>query len=921
MNDKYHLMAPKNKKVDRYLNNNTDLPIEVHIDWASHPEWIEEFRKCKDDIIYFAQNYFTIVHLDRGKELMQLYEPQKRAVEKIFNNRRTIICASRQIGKRLALDTPVPTPNGWTTMGQLKAGDTIFDWNGNPTIVLYAHDILDDRNCYELIFSNGEKIIADEEHEWFTQHRNERKRGIDGSVKTTKQIFDTLTVGRKIIEPAHRIELKHTVQYPEKEYIIDPYLLGYWLGDGTASNSGISVGEEDIDEMLKHFEYIPHKSIHRAKLPRTLYTVNILKDLSGRSFVNKLQELGLRRNKHIPRQYIESSVEQRLELLRGLMDTDGYCNTRGIMQFYSTIESVASNVAEILNSLGIQSSITSKIPKIKDKEYSRCYIVTFKTNIPMFKLTRKLDRQMANVSLDNSRNSFVYIKDIKKVASVSTRCITVDNIDQMYLVGKSFIPTHNTSIMTVICLWYALFNRNFNIAVLANKEKMAKEILNRIKVAYKGLPNWLKAGVPEFTKENILFSNESKIFVSTTSADSIRGEAVNLLFLDEFAFVPNEIADEFYASAIPTLSSSTKSKIVIVSTPNGASGQYYDIFTKAEKGENGWAFEKMYWHEIPGRDAVWKDEQLKLINHDMDKWNQEYELQFLTNGQSVFNVDLLNRMKLKCVPPLKSFDDGEYIIYHDPVPGRIISIGVDVAEGVGQDYSVAQIMDITDPLDIRHCGVFASNIMQPYVFTEKLNQIARSWGRPFLCIERNGPGGQVIDALINIHNYDNIVSMNKVNDSANRYDGQVGIVTHQNSKFTGITNMRYFLETLESVGLRDIKTVVEFETFVRKNRSWTATKGYHDDRIMSLVWALIPLEKEVAREYLYVIEFDEAGQVIRIEDPNQAIADKWLLDGSKKIAYAKFGGQPPPTIFQFGHGQSFRDGEISGYMSTGYRMV
>ena len=246
---------------------------------------------------------------------------------------------------------------------------------------------------------------------------------------------------------------------------------------------------------------------------------------------------------------------------------------------------------------------------------------------------------------------------------------------------------------------------------------------------------------------------------------------------------------------------------------------------------------------------------------------------------------------------------------------------MDVAEGVGQDYSIAQIFDVTNPFDILHCGIFASNLIQPYVFAEKLNQIARSWGRPFLCVERNGPGGQVIDALIEIHNYDNIVSMNKVNDKVGRYNSQAGIVNHQNSKFTGITNMRYFLETLESVGIRDLKTVQEFETFIRKNRTWTADKGFHDDRIMALVWALIILEKDVATEYLDVIEVDEAGQVIRIADPNQAIANKWLIDGTKKIAYAKFGGQPPPSIFQFGQGESYREGEISGYISSGFRFV
>ena len=368
---------------------------------------------------------------------------------------------------------------------------------------------------------------------------------------------------------------------------------------------------------------------------------------------------------------------------------------------------------------------------------------------------------------------------------------------------------------------------------------------------------------------------------------------------------------------------------MIVSTPNGATGKYYDIFSKAQleetdKNWNGWAWEKMYWYELDDRDEQWKRDQLKMINHDMDKWNQEYELHFLNNGQTALNVALIKRMKEACFPASESFDDGTYLLWEEPKPNRIITIGVDISEGVGQDYSVSQILDITDPTDIKHCGIFATNTLKPYEYAEKLNQIARSWGRPFLCIERNGPGGQVVDAMLNVHGYDNIVSVSKVDDAAGRYKEQIGIICHQNNKLAGNTNMRYYLETLECVHLRDIKTVTEFETYVRKTngRSWGAMKGYNDDRIMALIWALFLLEKTVANKYLDILEYDETGQVISIADPNQDIANQILeSSGPKKIAYARLGNQPPPSLFQFGSMPSYKDAEIADYMSSGFKFV
>jgi hypothetical protein len=293
-----------------------------------------------------------------------------------------------------------------------------------------------------------------------------------------------------------------------------------------------------------------------------------------------------------------------------------------------------------------------------------------------------------------------------------------------------------------------IFNKDFTIAVLANKEDMAKEILERIKLAYQELPNWLKSGVWEFTKEIIKLTNGSKIEVSTTSADAVRGKSIDLLFLDEFAHVRKEIADDFYKSVIPTITSSESTKLVIVSTPKGTDNKYYTIFSEAEKGRNGWAFIKIYWHQIPGRDEAWKKKVLALINYDMNLWKQEYDIQFLEEGTASINGELIEKMKLGSKLPLYSFDDGDYILFDEPKENHIYVIGVDTAQGVNQDFSIAQILDITDLTNIIQVGIYASNKIQPYVFAEKLIQIVASWGRPFMCIEANKEGSQVLDAII-----------------------------------------------------------------------------------------------------------------------------------------------------------------------------
>ena len=502
-------------------------------------------------------------------------------------------------------------------------------------------------------------------------------------------------------------------------------------------------------------------------------------------------------------------------------------------------------------------------------------------------------------------------------------------LDNSYTIVCASRQIGKSTLMTVVCLWYAIFQKDFTIAVLANKEDIAKEILERIKMAYEELPNWLKAGVWEFTKEHVKLTNGSKIEVSTTSQDAVRGKSIDLLFLDEFAHVRKEIADDFYKSVIPTITSSPATKLVITSTPKGTDNKYYQIYSEAEKGRNGWAYIKIFWHEIPRYNSKgdlitpeeWKKKVLALINYDMELWKQEYDIQFLEQGTASINGDLIEKMKRGSRLAEITFNDSDYSVFVEPQDGHIYVFGVDAAQGVNQDFSVAQILDITDLRNIVQAGIYATNKEQPYVFAEKLNQIARSWGRPFLCVESNKEGGQVLDALMNTHNYDNIVYYNMENDSRGYYQ-KPGIFCHPNSKYTGITNMKYWVEHLESVTVYDIATIKEFETFIRKeNKTWGAKKGFKDDRVMALIWALILLESDIAERYLDILEYDEIGKPLRIADPNADLAHIALERRDKIISHAKTGGAPSPALFARGYMESVKEVEMNNMFGNGFKLI
>tara|TARA_R100000808_G_C2155553_1_gene168644 strand:- start:41399 stop:43177 length:1779 start_codon:yes stop_codon:yes gene_type:complete len=416
-----------------------------------------------------------------------------------------------------------------------------------------------------------------------------------------------------------------------------------------------------------------------------------------------------------------------------------------------------------------------------------------------------------------------------------------------------------TTLMTIYCLWIACFQEDQRILIVANKEQTAINIFKRVRLAYEMLPNHLKPGVVEYGKTAMALDNGSSIGISTTSSDAGRGDSCNVLVLDELAFIDDHLVQDFWRSVYPIISSSKKSKIFIASTPNGTENLFHEIYTNAEKGESNWKAERVDWWEIPGRDEEWKEETMKSLG-SVEAFSQEFGNVFLQTGESVIDEELFERLKLGCSEPEFVFDEGKYLLWEEPKEDHLYGIGVDIAEGVGENASVVQVLDITDLTNIVQVAVYHNNTISPYNFTTKVFEIAQHWGSPPIAVERNNCGAQVVDNLFNQHGYSNLITFSPKGSHSKSYDNRLGVIAHTNTKYKGVVNMRYWVNHLQVVKFNDISTVNEMRSFVRyPNGTWAAKKegNYLDDRVMSLIWSLIGLEETVVDRYYEIVEFDD----------------------------------------------------------------
>jgi hypothetical protein len=457
-----------------------------------------------------------------------------------------------------------------------------------------------------------------------------------------------------------------------------------------------------------------------------------------------------------------------------------------------------------------------------------------------------IERYVTIIHLDRGKVPFI-LWDFQKEMILSM----VQNRFSIFATARQVGKSTTTC---AFLLWYILFNEDKVVALLANKADTAREILGKVRLSYSLLPKWMQSGIAEggWNKGSINLENGCKIFASATTPDTVRGWSVNLLFLDEVAHV--EGWEDFERSVMPTISSSTTSKIIMVSTPKGLN-HFYKYWTLANKDQttkdwNNYHPLKVNWNQVPGRDEEWYKNTLKECSHNTDFFNQEFGVEFLGSTDT-----LIAGWKLKeLVHKTPIHYDAGLSKYIDAVAEHQYILVADCAHGKGRDYAAFNIFDISQ-MPFRICTTYRSNKITPYDFTMVMTQTSLGYNKAAILVENNDIGKVVTQILEQEFEYENILysrpggRLGKVLSGGFTEGAEAGVATAPIMKQVGCSLLKLLIEQNQLI-VEDFNTIEELSTFVKKGNSWKADEGYHDDLVMTLMifaWASDqPYFKELA---------------------------------------------------------------------------
>ena len=423
-----------------------------------------------------------------------------------------------------------------------------------------------------------------------------------------------------------------------------------------------------------------------------------------------------------------------------------------------------------------------------------------------------------------------------------------------------------STIVTAYLLWYVLFNANVNVAILANKAPTAREMLGRLQLSYENLPKWMQQGILGWNKGSLELENGSKILASSTSASAVRGMSFNIIFLDEFAFVPNHIAEQFFASVYPTISSGKSTKVIIISTPHGMN-QFYKLWHDAERGANNYVATEVHWSEVPGRDAKWKQQTIE--NTSEAQFRVEFECEFLGSVDTLITPSKLRMMPYK--DPIQQKKG--LAVYEQVIAEHNYIITVDVSRGVGNDYSAFCVIDTT-AIPYKVVARYKNNQIKPIVFPNLIVDVAMNYNNAYILCEVNDIGGQVADIIQYDLEYENLLMVSMRGRAGQQlgqgFSGkktQLGIKMSTAVKQVGCSNLKALIED-DKLLVEDYDTIAELTTFIQKGQSFQAEDGCNDDLAMCLVifsWmAMQPYFKEMhdndVRQRIYEDQRDQIEQ-------------------------------------------------------------
>ena len=439
--------------------------------------------------------------------------------------------------------------------------------------------------------------------------------------------------------------------------------------------------------------------------------------------------------------------------------------------------------------------------------------------------------------------------------------------DNRFNICKMPRQTGKSTTSVSYLLHYAVFNDNVNIGILANKAATARDLLGRLQTAYENLPKWMQQGIISWNKGSLELENGSKILAASTSASAVRGMSFNILFLDEFAFVPNHIADSFFASVYPTITSGKSTKVIMVSTPHGMN-HFYRYWHDAERGKNEYIPTDVHWSEVPGRDEVWKEQT--IANTSEQQFKIEFECEFLGSVDTLIAPSKLRSMVYQQPEKTSAGLD----VYVDPQKDHDYVISVDVARGVGKDYSAFVVVDITE---FPHSVVakYRNNDIKPMLFPSVINDVGKSYNDAFVLCEVNDVGDQVAAILNYDLEYKNLL-MCSMRGRAGQVVGQgfsgkktqLGLKMSKTVKKVGSLNLKTLIESDKLLSC-DYEIMSELTTFIQKGNSFEAEEGCNDDLAMCLViYAWL-----VAQDYFKELTDQDVRKRLYDEQKNQIEQD------------------------------------------------
>ena len=437
-----------------------------------------------------------------------------------------------------------------------------------------------------------------------------------------------------------------------------------------------------------------------------------------------------------------------------------------------------------------------------------------------------MEKYMKIVTLDQGLvpiTLYDFQKDI--VRTVHTNRFTICKIPRQS--GK-------TTVLIGEVVHQIVFNPNYKVAILANKLKTATDIMDRLKLVYENLPKWMQQGVVEWNKTSITLENGSKVVAASTSSSAVRGSSYNFLLLDEFAFVPDQIAEDFFASVYPTITAGKTTKTVIVSTPNGMN-LFHKLWMNAKNGRSDFVPVEAHWWQVPGRDEKFKKETIK--NTSERHWISEYECEFLGSQDTLIKASKI--ASLTFAEPVAQSPDG-LTVYENPKPNRLYMCLVDTSRAIGQDYHAMTVVDVTE-FPYKVVAKYRNNQLPAAVYPNVIFSVATKYNSAYVLVEINDIGQQVADILRDELEYDNMIEVvikgkkgQKLGVAFGGAKTYNGIKMSSSIKKIGCMALKEMIEG-DKLVLNDYDIISEFSTYISKANSFEASQGYHDDLVSTLV--------------------------------------------------------------------------------------